>query len=223
MALLKSDYVGKRYGRLVITDLIQSKTEKRKNALCICDCGNKKEVRISSLRSGATTSCGCAHIEATKQASITHGMTGTKLHNAWRSMKARCNIESCSNYEEYGGRGISVCEEWNSSFEAFRDWALSNGYSDELSIDRVDFNGNYEPSNCRWSDKSMQARNRRTRITSNTGTAGVTKRKDNGKYRASICVEGKRINLGTHEKIEDAIKARRDAELEYWGFTLIDD
>jgi hypothetical protein len=216
MAYKKEDLVGKRYGKLTIIDLVQSKTEKRRNALCRCECGKTKEVTISNLRSGATTSCGCLREKRRLQATTTHGMTGTKLHNAWRSMKARCNIESCSNYSSYGGRGINVCDEWNDSYEIFEEWALASGYADNLTLDRINTNGDYEPSNCRWVDKTIQARNRRVRKTNNTGVTGVSKRKDSGKYRATISVNGKRIDLGTHENLEDAINARKKAENKYW-------
>lgn len=131
-------------------------------------------------------------------------------------MKARCNIESCSNYSSYGGRGINVCDEWNGSYEIFEEWALASGYADNLTLDRINTNGDYEPSNCRWVDKTIQARNRRVRKTNNTGVTGVSKRKDSGKYRATISVNGKRIDLGTHENLEDAINARKKAENKYW-------
>ncbi len=148
-------------------------------------------------------------------------MTGTKLHNEWRSMKARCNIKSCSNYEFYGGRGISVCKEWNDSFETFKKWADTHGYQEGLTLDRIDVNGNYEPSNCRWVDKGVQARNRRPRSTCKTGVSGVMKRNDRDSYRVSIGVNGKHINVGNFKNFEDAVQARKEAELKYWGFTLI--
>lgn len=152
---------------------------------------------------------------------ITHHMTGTRLHNEWRSMRARCNYKGCTNYSFYGGRGISVCQEWNCSFEAFMKWAMTHGYNDDLTLDRIDVNGNYEPNNCRWVDKCVQARNRRTRSTCKTGVAGVAKRSDRDSYRVSIGVGGKKINIGNFKKFEDAVLARKQAEQKLWGFTLI--
>lgn len=224
MAYTKSDLVGKRFGKLTVVDLVQNEGEKRKRALCRCDCGTVKNVAISSLRSGDTTSCGCIWKEAIKKSNSTHGKTGTKLHNAWRAMKARCNIRSCSNFEYYGGRGIRVCEEWNRSYATFQEWAINNGYSEGLSIDRIDPNGNYEPSNCRWEDKEVQARNRRTRRTSKTGVAGVSIRLDhaNTSYRVSIRANGKNINIGSFGDLYSAVEARKQAELSYWGFTLLE-
>lgn len=219
--LTKDEWIGRRFGRLVVINLVKSTTETRQKALCKCDCGNFKTVMISNLKNGATQSCGCWHRESTSKANATHHATGTKLHNEWRAMKARCNIKSCSNYESYGGRGISVCKEWNDSFEIFKEWSENNGYQEDLTLDRIDVNGNYEPNNCRWVDKKVQARNRRPRSTCKTGVSGVAKRSDRDSYRVSIGVNGKCINIGNFRKFEDAVQARKEAELKYWGFTLI--
>ena len=125
---------------------------------CECECGNKKIVRADSLQNGTIKSCGCA-----RNNPRSHGFCGTKIYKRWEDMKARCLNHNNKHYKDYGGRGITICQEWLSDFMNFYNWAINNGYSDSLSIDRIDVNGNYEPSNCRWVTMKNQMRN--TRLT----------------------------------------------------------
>ena len=217
----KEDFVGKRFGRLVVIDLVKSKNEKRQKALCRCDCGKEKLFSISNLKKGDSQSCGCLQKERTFQANRLHGATGTKLHNEWRQMKARCYIRSSSNYSYYGGRGIKVCNEWLKSFDDFRNWALKNGYNENLTLDRIDVNKDYSPDNCRWVSMTIQSQNRRPRSTCKTGVSGVMKRNDENVYRVTIGVNGKRINIGQFSDFSEAVQARKEAELKYWGYTII--
>lgn len=155
------DETGNRYGRLVVIEKHHQDSRGEWYWLCKCDCGNDKIVSGNKLRCGNTKSCGCLQYEHRKVGfHRTHGKSETKLYVAWLNMRSRCYNPKNIVYKNYGGRGISVCEEWRNSSDAFIAWAEKNGYQDGLSIDRIDVNGNYEPSNCRWVTKEQQYLNR---------------------------------------------------------------
>lgn len=137
-----------------------------------------------------------------------HGMSGTRIYDIWRDMRHRCNCPGMRNYQYYGGRGISVCKEWNDSFEAFLAWAMENGYADNLTIDRKDVNGNYEPSNCRWSGKSVQSANRRS--SGVTEYIGVFLHSNGSCYVSSIKQKGKVIFYYSSKSKNDCAKKRND-------------
>lgn len=160
--------IGNRFDRLLViekADPFRSKTGKVVCAgwKCRCDCGNVVIVRANSLRMGKTKSCGCLNKEKPPN-NIKHNMSNTRIYKIYKSMKKRCYNITCDKYKDYGGRGITVCEEWLHNFQSFYEWAMSNGYADDLTIDRKDVNGNYEPSNCRWIPKKEQAHNKRNTI-----------------------------------------------------------
>lgn len=168
------DMTGKRFGRLTVKEFAGMNYRHSATWLCVCDCGNLKTVDGNSLRMGGVRSCGCLDKEAhiTRPNRRTHGMNGTRINRIWRAMKARC---ANRNDKLYGGRGISVCAEW-SDFEPFYEWAIANGYTDDLTIDRIDPDGDYCPSNCRWITIKEQQSNRRTNnnITINGETHTIT-------------------------------------------------
>ena len=168
MAVFK-DLTGKNFGRLEVLKLsreVKSGKRYRKYWLCKCECGNEKEIRTDSLTSGSVKSCGCLKEEQNKVNLIknhSHKQSGKRLYYIWQGMKQRCFDVNNDRYLRYGGRGITVCEEWLTSNNFF-NWALLNGYEENLTIDRIDNDGNYEPSNCKWSTIKEQCNNRSTNI-----------------------------------------------------------
>ena len=148
-----------------------------------------------------------------------HGMTYTRLYHTWKAMKGRCNCETSQDYVYYGGRGVTVCDDWNESFVSFMKWSMDNGYEDSLEIDRVDVNGGYNPENCQWITRSENvAVGKKRRYKSNkSGITGVSWFRNSGKWSSRITIQGKTICLGHYYKLEDALTARISAEILYFG------
>jgi hypothetical protein len=148
---------GKKYGHLTITGYENCRF------ICICDCGEKAFVKPTHLFDGIVKTCG--KCEYSKENITTHQMSGHRLYRIWRGMIERCYNPKRNSYYLYGGRGISICDEWKSDLFKFVEWANSHGYSEELSIDRIDGDGNYEPNNCRWATPVEQANNQHPKYT----------------------------------------------------------
>ena len=159
----KKDLAGNRFGSLVAV-----RVAGKKNGSyvweCSCDCGNTTFVCVSKLTNGHTKSCGCIRKDGTRKPAYSHGLCKTRLYRIWSNIKSRCLNPKSDNYKYYGGKGITICEEWLHSFQAFYDWAMENGYESGLTIDRKDSDGAYSPKNCQWitqSENATRANNKR--------------------------------------------------------------
>ena len=153
----RKELKGKTFGSWFVEDYDISKQKWKLK----CKCGNVGYAKSFTLLSGGSTQCCKCRDKVVGLKNSTHGLSKTKLHGIWNMMKQRCNNPNQAKYKNYGGRGIKVCDEWQNSFESFYSWAMSNGYSEKLSIDRIDVNGNYEPNNCRWVTNKVQSNNTR--------------------------------------------------------------
>lgn len=270
MVKVKKDLTGMKFGRWTVLcqaeDHIKANGEHEAMWACQCDCGTIKNVLGKSLKNGSSKSCGCLKTEITTQRWTKHGLRRTRIYNIYAAMIDRCTNARHRNYYDYGGRGIKICDEWlgENGFINFYNWTMNNGYTDELTIDRIDVDGNYEPDNCRWITIKEQQLNKRNnhlvtingvtkfarewceeynvkidtfwgrlykgiegedllaapqhKQTRNTsGFAGVFYDKRRDYWYAEIRKDKVRYYLGSYKNMKDAVQARLDGEIKYYG------
>lgn len=158
------DITNQKFGKLTALYRVGQNNKHHSIWHCKCECGKEKDILIDSLRSGRTKSCGCLVKQKTTERNTIHGFSKTRIYKEWKAMKERCYRMTHQYYNYYGGKGIEVCEEWKNSFKNFYEWAINNGYQDDLTLDRMDNNKDYMPNNCKWSTQIEQANNRTNNI-----------------------------------------------------------
>lgn len=186
------DLTGKRFNSWTVLSLDTESNKSARCWICRCDCGKVKSVFENNLKKGISKSCRCKSNIEMSQRFTTHGSTKTRLYSVWFGMKRRCNDPKIPNYKSYGGRGITVCDEWL-DFAKFKEWAISTGYDEnapfgQCTIERIDVNGNYEPDNCTWKNMKEQGNNRRTNklLTYNGKTQSISEWTDEMGYARHI-------------------------------------
>lgn len=184
------------------------KTKRPRKWICQCQCGTIKSIDQQPLKNGSTQSCGCLNREIISS----HSDSKTRLYGIWSHIKQRCNNPKLSAYKRYGAIGIFVCSDWENSFETFKEWALNTGYTDDLTIDRIDSTKGYSPTNCRWATRLIQARNTRGHSDGSSKYKGVCKIDENT-YQVVICTGGKHQYLGRYSD-------EKEAALVYNNFVL---
>jgi hypothetical protein len=156
--------VGQIFSRLTVVSSDLQKTDRGTLVLCRCECGTEKMINILSLHAGDTKSCGCLRSEVSSSKALLHGCVGRPGYNLWHAMRSRCLNPDASGYENYGGRGIKICDEWLDDCRAFCDWVDENGYAPGLELDRIENEGDYSPSNCHFTTKVTNMRNTRSNV-----------------------------------------------------------
>lgn len=207
--------IGDTVGRLTLVKAVGKSSNGSRVFLCECTCGGKIEVIASSLNSGLTQSCGCLREETKRIRNSTHGMSYYQEYEIWCGMKQRCYNPSTDYYYLYGGKGVTVCDRWLGE-EGFKSFYDDMGKRPEkFLIDRIDSDGNYEPSNCRWVDATTSARNTKLRCNNTSGKKGVSWHSAHKKWQVTISVDGKQKYLGVFDNLDKAIEARSNAETEF--------
>lgn len=207
------DISGQKFGRLTAISVCRDSRGKRAWK-CVCECGREATVSAGSLRFGGARSCGCLQRDLASMCSKKHGESrvNTREYRIWRIIKSRCTNTRLRSYAAYGGRGIQMCREWAESYERF---LADMGRSPPgTSVDRIDNSRGYEPGNCRWATREIQAHNKGAYKTNKVGFRGVCMLGE--RYRAQIMANGKKYGLGTYDTLEQALAARLAGEERFW-------
>lgn len=221
---MESNYEGYVFGRLLVRldlGLVYNNNLNKRKRKVLAECLNcqpqVKSYCITDLIRGKTKSCGCLRKEYILEKLTKHKRADTPMHNIWRSMKQRCLNSNDRGYKHYGGRGITVCERWENSFDNFLADMGEKPLGCEL--DRINNEKGYSPENCRWATKSENAFNTRKRKDNTSGKTGVSWNKNSKKWRVQIWVNGEQKSLGLFENFDEAVQARKQAEFEFFGYT----
>lgn len=204
------DLTGQKFNRLRV---VARFVGKRQHWICICGCGEYVVVRGGDLKNNNTMSCGCLAREVLRNRNLTHGMTKTKEHLTWKRMRQRCLNPNNPDFKYYGSRGITISKEWDSFETFFKDMGER---PIGLTLERNNTNLGYSKNNCCWATRTKQVRNRGLMGNNKTGVNGVYFSKSEKKYKAKIGINNKRHHIGTFSTLEQATKARKQAELKYW-------
>ena len=194
---------GQKFGHLTVLEEVEQRNKKRRFKVR-CDCGQIKIVNLANILNGSTVSCGCMRGKK-------HNMSNTRIYHIWQGIRYRCCVKSCLTYKNYGAKGIKICDDWNNNetgFKNFYEWAKLNGYADNLTIDRIDSKGNYEPNNCRWATMAEQHQNLSMLSTNTSGYKGVSWSKQLKKWICNISINNKTKRIGAYKTQEEAVEAR---------------
>lgn len=209
---MRNDLTGKTFNRLTVIAYSHKSHKNENHWLCSCVCGNNHIVSTHHLVSGKIKSCGCLLIE-TRKNNAKHGMVNEPIYARWNAMKRRCNDK---NNMTYGGRGISYDESWEDFINFYND--MHEGFDESLELDRIDVEKDYSKENCRWVTHSENNYNKTKQSNNVSGKTGVNFHKESRKYRAYITKDRKQIYLGLFETLDEAIEARKIAEIEVYGY-----
>ena len=200
--------IGEEFGRLTVVKRAENDKHGKTRWVCSCDCGNSTVTYGTDLKRGKSKSCGCIQ--------KIHGLSSHKLYNVFTAMKNRCYNPESISYPWYGAQGIDIYKDWLDDYTNFHDWALNTGFNEDLEIDRIDSSKGYYPENCRWVTRREQNINQRARKDNTSGVRGVKWNGARRKWEVNISVNKKQLYIGLFEDFDEAVEARKSAELKYW-------